>query len=407
MEGIFSRTELEIVKAPAHRLPQCGACGLLKTCNTPKMPVAGSGRKRIMVVGEAPGETEDIQGKPFVGKSGEELQKALRYAGIDLFKDCWVTNALSCRPPANKIDDKKAVAYCRPLVTAALEKYDPEVVLLVGKSAVESVIQPWFGDIDAMARWVGQRIPHIATNRWLCPTWHPSYLMREKKDAGWDLFREHVAAACELPDRPYNRQLPDYLPDYEAMCAPCVDTEDAARWLGTLKYKRGIAFDFETFCLRPESPEAGILCCSASDGVTSIAFPWAGQAVKAMEWILTNPDIPKFAQNMKFEDRWCRRKLGIRVKGWKWDSMLGSHLLDPRTGTSGLDFQAFTKLGIRDYWSRVIPYMEGNRGKFGANAPNKLKKVDLKEVLQYCALDSLYEHILCTKQMKELQWPLH
>lgn len=402
--GIFSRAELTQVSRPAGRIPECGRCGLYKTCKTPKMPVAGQGRKGIMVIGEAPGETEDERGKPFVGKSGEELQAAVRLAGADLFRDCWVTNALSCRPPGNTIDDPKAIGYCRPLVNAALERYDPRVVLLVGKAPVVSVVEPLFGGIDALSRWVGQRIPHLSTNRWLCPTWHPAYLMREKKDAGWALFREHVRRAVQIKDRP--RDYGDSQEDFDASAEACADPEEAARRLDALEHRWGVAFDFETTCLRPESRHADILCCSASDGKVSVAFPWVGKAKETMLQILRDPNVPKIAWNAKFEARWCRRVLGIDVK-FAWDGMLGSHLLDPRTGTSGLDFQAFTKLGVANYWRHVAPYMSGNKAKEGANAANSLVRADREELLTYCAKDSLYEHALSTMQMKELRvkWP--
>lgn len=403
--GIFSRTELEMAPRPTPRLPLCGACGLYKGCISPKMPVAGKGAKGIMVVGEAPGANEDREGKPFVGESGQMLQKALRAVGVELFRDCWVTNALSCRPEDNKIDDKKSIEYCRPLVKSAIEKHRPTVILLVGKSAVESVIRPLFGqDVDYLGRWVGQRIPNLLHNAWLCPTFHPSYLMRDRGEAPKSLFQAHVAEACKRAGKRPWKDAPAKQDGYDLVCETIVDPAEASERLETLDFDRGIAFDFETFCLRSQSPDAGILCCSASDGKRSVAFPWTGKAAKTMTSILLDETVDKFAQNLKFEDGWCRTILGIEVAWGEgfWDCMLGSHLLDPRTGTSGLDFQAFAKLGVRNYWSKVVPFMEGNKVKYGANAPNKLKQANLASVLHYNALDSLYEHILSTRQMKEL-----
>jgi uracil-DNA glycosylase len=67
LSGFFKGSELKLVKAPSARVPQCGVCGLWRGCKTPKMEVSGKGKRRILIVGEAPGADEDTQGKPFVG----------------------------------------------------------------------------------------------------------------------------------------------------------------------------------------------------------------------------------------------------------------------------------------------------------------------------------------------------
>src|SRR5688572_528647 len=85
-------------------IPKCGACGLLKGCKSPKMPVSGKGAKGILIIGEAPGRDEDIQGRPFVGATGEKLETTLRKLGVEMRRDCWLTNALICRPKANVIE---------------------------------------------------------------------------------------------------------------------------------------------------------------------------------------------------------------------------------------------------------------------------------------------------------------
>ena len=74
--GFFTTSRIGL-KVSESLVPQCGRCGLLDGCESPKMPVAGQGRKRIMVVGEAPGFNEDKQGIPFVGKAGQRLMRTL------------------------------------------------------------------------------------------------------------------------------------------------------------------------------------------------------------------------------------------------------------------------------------------------------------------------------------------
>src|SRR5207248_1982220 len=88
--GFFAASSLELVKAPEPRLPQCGECGLLKKCHSPKMPVDGEGRRKVLVLGESPGKNEDEQNRPFVGDAGETLRKAFARLDVDLRRDCWI-----------------------------------------------------------------------------------------------------------------------------------------------------------------------------------------------------------------------------------------------------------------------------------------------------------------------------
>src|SRR5437879_5510271 len=102
-KGFFAALDVVENKAPASLIPKCGACGLFKTCQSPKMPPSGKGRKRILICSEAPGRNEDEQGIHFVGKAGQFLEECLEECEINFRKDCWITNAIICRPPKNKL----------------------------------------------------------------------------------------------------------------------------------------------------------------------------------------------------------------------------------------------------------------------------------------------------------------
>src|SRR6185503_19587936 len=113
MKGFFAVDEF--LERPAVGLvPRCGACGLLKTCESPKMAPYGKGKRGVLIVGEAPGQSEDERGRPFVGKSGQFLRGTLEGLGFDMDRYAWTTNALICRPPNNQTPDNKRISYCRP-----------------------------------------------------------------------------------------------------------------------------------------------------------------------------------------------------------------------------------------------------------------------------------------------------
>src|SRR4030066_1575758 len=97
-EGFFSTKQTELISYQKGKFLTCQSCGLYKDCKSPKMQPFGNFQKKIMVIGEAPGEIEDNKGKPWQGKSGQLLQKTFGDLGIDLFEDCVNVNSVSCRP---------------------------------------------------------------------------------------------------------------------------------------------------------------------------------------------------------------------------------------------------------------------------------------------------------------------
>ena len=106
--------------------------------------------------------------------------------------------------------------------------------------------------------------------------------------------------------------------------------------------------------------------------------------------------MPKIAQNLKFEDRWTRVKLGHPVRNWLWDTMLAAHVLDYRRGITSLEFQAFVQLGVQLYDKHIKPYLKS----VGQSRFNRIKELDLKDLLLYNGMDSLLTYKIAMKQMK-------
>lgn len=398
--GFFSRSEVTTRK-PTPRLPQCGKCGLSTKCMSPVMPIAGLGKKSILIIGEAPGATEDKMGKPFIGDAGQRLQTELRSAGIDIFKDCWVTNALSCRPPNNKIEDKRQIEYCRPLVLKAIETLQPTTIILLGESAVRSVIgYLWKERIESMGQWAGWWIPCRRWNCWICPAYHPSFLLRQREDPVANMmFRDHIRNAVKTADSPPYDEPQDPL-RLDKEIRVILDDREAAHQIEN--YKDGaVAFDFETTTLKSQGPHAEIYCCSISDGENTISYPWYGKVIQATKEMLVDPNLKKIGWNAKFESNWCWAKLGIRVRGWVWDGMIATHALDTRPSITSLKFQAFIRYGIENYALSVEEYLKSKDDR--GNSPNRIKEAGLRQVLEYCGQDSLLEYRIGVDQQKEFE----
>jgi len=403
LDGFFADSLMTTGRKPLPVVAQCGACGLHKGCKNPKLDVSGSGRKGVLIVAEAPGKTEDERGTQLIGRSGQFLQKHLRAIGVDMRRDCWVHNALSCWPgDGNKIPKSEMIDYCRPRVVDSINKLQPSVIILLGKSAIASVLgHLWKEDVGGTKRWAGFTIPCREPNAWVACTYHPSFVMREKADAELyaRVYQSHLKAAFEKAGtRPW-----EVIPD-EADSVVSLPPQEAApvlrRWI-----KKGgtVAFDYETNRLKPDHPDREIVAVGACyEGRATIAFPFRGEGAIAFRELLRAPNVRKVGWNLQFEQRWTRKAMGCKVESWLFDGMQAAHVLDCRRGIVGLKFQAFVRLGFPDYNSRVAPYLSGVEP--GGNSPNRIREVDMPSLLLYCGTDALLTFKICRQQMIELGW---
>lgn len=352
-----------------------------------------------MVLAEGPGRDEDKQGTQLIGGSGQLLRNCLREVGIDLDRDCWKTNAISCRASKTNGKNRKPtdneIDYCRPLVLKAVRDFDPHTIIVLGGSANKSLLgQLDVTDPGVTSMWVGWNIPCQHYNAWICPTFHPAYLIWEKSPAVDLWFRNHLAAAVKHAEKPW-QQIPNYAAEVEVI----YDDAIAARIIRKMMLRGGpIAFDYETTCLKPDAPWSEIVCCSMCwRGEKTIAFPWHGEAIKAMKDFVLG-DTPKIGANIKFEERWSLAKLGVHVRNWVFDVVQASHVLDNRRGITSVKFQAYVRLGLPPYNKAIEPFLEAENSR----APNRIREANPEDLLRYCGLDSLVEFKLAEIQSKEL-----
>jgi uracil-DNA glycosylase len=150
---------------------QCHRCGLGAT-RTQAVIGRGNPKALIMIVGEAPGQQEDQTGLPFVGRSGQLLEKILASVRLDTENDVYIGNIAKCRPPENRTPTAKEMAACKPYIFEQIRLVDPKIILLTGATAVKGLI----GDRGSMTSIRGKWIEWEGK---LCmPIFHPSYLLR-------------------------------------------------------------------------------------------------------------------------------------------------------------------------------------------------------------------------------------
>ena len=165
------------------------ACPLRKTatrlCYTDGNPAA-----RVMLVGEAPGRDEDIQGRPFVGRSGQLLDRMLAAVGLsrqaqDRDSAVFITNVIFWRPPGNRTPTEAETQMCLPFLLRTIELQKPDVIVCLGATPAHRLTGRNDGILKLRGKWVtanvsGRNIP-------LLPTLHPAYLLRQpaQKRLAW------------------------------------------------------------------------------------------------------------------------------------------------------------------------------------------------------------------------------
>ncbi|HTK01598.1 MAG TPA: uracil-DNA glycosylase family protein [Bordetella sp.] len=169
------------------RVIECTACGL---CRGRRQAVFGMGpeQARWLVVGEAPGEQEDRQGLPFVGRSGQLLDAMLAAVGMSRERDVYIANVIKCRPPGNRNPKPEEIAACRPYLMRQIALLKPERILVLGRFAAQTLLET-----DAAIGSLRGRVHTLQTDAGQIPmvvSYHPAYLLRspgEKARAWQDL----------------------------------------------------------------------------------------------------------------------------------------------------------------------------------------------------------------------------
>ncbi len=155
-----------------------GDCRRCKLCAGRTNLVFGVGNPnaRLMFVGEGPGRDEDLQGEPFVGRAGQLLTDIIT-KGMGLKRDeVYIANVVKCRPPENRNPEPDEVAACEPFLKKQIDLIHPEVIVALGKFAVQTLLQSKMPITKLRGQW------HTYQGIKLMPTFHPAYLLRNPGD---------------------------------------------------------------------------------------------------------------------------------------------------------------------------------------------------------------------------------
>ena len=133
----------------------------------------------LLIIGEAPGAQEDLEGEPYVGRSGKLLDELLIEAGIDLQKDVYFCNVIKCRPPNNRKPTNKEINIHKPWLLQQIKLVDPKFIILTGSTAMRTILEIKKPISMIRGKWFNKDGRRIIT------IFHPSYLLRfSSKEVG-------------------------------------------------------------------------------------------------------------------------------------------------------------------------------------------------------------------------------
>ncbi len=156
----------------------------------------GNPEAEIMLISEGPGYHEDMQGKTFVGKSGQLLDKILGACGFQRDKHLFIANIVKCRPPNNRDPLPQEREACVPYLYQQIEIINPKIIILLGATALKGLVDPNAKITQLRGNWINWQ------NRLAMPTYHPSALLRNQnlKRPVWEDFKKIIDKYREIVD---------------------------------------------------------------------------------------------------------------------------------------------------------------------------------------------------------------
>ena len=166
---------LEIVEK---KCQSCKSCALGATRTNLVFSDGNAETARIVLIGEAPGETEDLEGRPFVGRAGQLLNEFLAEAGISREEDLYIINTVKCRPPENRVPTDLEKACCSKFLKAQIDIIKPQAIVLCGATALKSFIELDKKTTISKVRGQWMTVSVDGVDYRAMTIFHPSYLLR-------------------------------------------------------------------------------------------------------------------------------------------------------------------------------------------------------------------------------------
>ena len=408
----------------------CENCNENENSKNPRQLYTGQGEKKILILGPEPSKKDDDLN---IFHSSEHLQyffTILEEFNVNVDIDCWYLPAIQCFPGRNKQPTTTAINTCRPRTLEIINQLKPKIIITLGDLPLKVLIGHRCTariSLSGSNKWTGFLIPDQELNCFIIPTFNPYYVLsplynRRKQLIKWNKYKPSKLPTWKNKQLKSNddfiiRQLflrqhlaklnyktTFYKHNLLSEAAVITNSNAAIEILKQFQKEKRISFDYETTGKKPHRDVHKILCIGISNGIVAYGMPIFYDNpifMSELKRLLVNPFIKKIAHNLKFEEIWTRNILGYKVANWYWDTMVATHILDNRTGVTGLKFQTYVNFGIVGYDDEVEPFMRLKEGEeiYGDNGLNRLDEFDIEKICLYCAQDAHFTDHLASSQI--------
>lgn len=327
----------------------CTLCGLHKGCNTPRMEVSGSGKKKLFILGEAPDSIEDKEGRAFVGDEGVLLTRVFSAYGLSVRgkkSGAWFQNVCQCRTEGGAFNPAKAI-YCYERLEEQIKARKPKVVACMGQWAATRMLETKIvtgvkpNKNIPYSNVVGDYYWSNKYRCWIILNFHPAAVLGNK---GWRVVFERVVeqTVALLSVKPPKQLIPN---GTETL----LGKKEGIRKLRNLS--RGtklVSFDYETNSLTPYLEERFVLkvISVATSPSRAYVIPIGDDedVQEAVRDFLVSP-APKVVQNSKYEYHCSRRAFDVEPENVVWDTMLAGHIIDERKVKTSLAYLLYRATG--------------------------------------------------------------
>ena len=195
-ETPFEDLTHETLKADAEKCQKCQ----LSNERTNVVFNSGNTNAQLMLIGEGPGQQEDEEGIPFIGRAGQLLTKILE--SVDIHRDdIYIANTVKCRPPNNRTPLPEEMSACQDYLIRQIQLVQPKIICLLGAAAVKAILGPTKSISKIRGQWITTPVNYMSDDLYIMPMFHPSYLLRNaSKEKGapkwltWNDMKEVKAA---------------------------------------------------------------------------------------------------------------------------------------------------------------------------------------------------------------------
>ena len=396
----------------------------------PKVEPYGAQQPEVYILGEAAGETEIAEGRPFVGVAGAMLRDHIPKRWLDDRRLRW-NNCVKARPPKNRTPLPAELAACRQFLEDDIVASKPLAIFGFG-----AVPLGWVGLADAgISTWAGRYIPIEVRNRageshtcWYFPFLHPSYVSRMVSEASGAPVRAGYKSEIEFAFHMHLKKAFKLVDDIDTLGEPIVHTREIAmdgiqtirsyddnsvqrivRFIEDMYAEKVVGFDYETNAIRPYNNNTKILSAALAGAKGALAWPQQHREAKwtpkqlatieeALRRFLIEAPCLKTVHNVTFEIEWSAAFYGretARSQTWEC-SMSQAYVLDERQASMNTGGPMSLEWLCKQYFGFSI------KGLSPVNRAD-LDSEPLEAVLPYNGCDAKYHRALFLKQRQRIK----